>query len=210
VEEVEVKEDPKPTAEELRREREERERIQREREEQERIERERVEQERVEREKREEQERIEREKKQQAEKLDNLGKDAFGNQGVGESEGGQGITEGNGNQGDPDGTPDVNNYETGGGLGNNPDNYGLGSRKAIGSLPKPDLSGCQVTSRIIIKVDIQVDRKGKVTSASIAEASFTDQCINEMVRKAALSSRFTEDPDANFSQKGWIKYTILP
>ena len=76
VEETRVKEDPKPTAEELERERQ------------------RIEQERIEREQREEEERIERERQAQAERLNNMGKNAFGNQGVGETEGSEGITEG--------------------------------------------------------------------------------------------------------------------
>ncbi len=83
VEETRVIEKPKPTAEELERQRMEQERIR-----QERIERERrEEQERIAREAREEQERIERERQAQAERLNNMGRDAFGNQGVGETEG---------------------------------------------------------------------------------------------------------------------------
>ncbi|MEA3462656.1 MAG: hypothetical protein U9R49_12295, partial [Bacteroidota bacterium] len=96
VEEVQVKEEPKPTAEELERQRQQ----ELERQRQQELERQRIEQERIEREAREEQERIERERQAQAERLNNLGRDAFGNQGVGETEGGEGITQGSGNQGD--------------------------------------------------------------------------------------------------------------
>ncbi len=208
VEEVEVKEDPKPTAEELRREREERERIQREREEEERIERERLEKERIEREEREEQERIERERKAQAEKLNNLGKNAFGNQGVGQTEGSQGITEGSGNQGDINGSPDADRYDTGGGLGDGISFGGLGSRR--GSVPKPNLAGCEVTQRIEIKVEIQVDQDGNVTKAIVDQATFTDKCINEMVLEAAYKSKFSVDRNANYRQTGWIRYIIVP
>ena len=206
VEETPVKEEPKPTAEELERQRQ----AELERERQAELERQRLEQERIERERREEQERIERERREQAERLNNLGRDAFGRQGVGETEGSEGITEGSGNQGVIEGSPDADRYETGGGLGNNPDNYGLGSRKVIGRLPKPDLSGCQVTSRIVIKVDIQVDRDGKVIGATISDATYTDACIDEMVKQAAIKSRFTPDPNAPFRQTGWIKYIIVP
>ncbi len=209
VEEVLVKEDPKPTAEELEKEqieREKKERIEREeriaREEQERIERE-------EREAREEQERIKKEQDAKAAKLSTAGRDAF-KPGVGETEGGEGITEGDGNQGVTTGEPDADEYGTGGGLGNNDDSYGLGTRKVVGNLTEPDLSNCNVTSKIVITVSIQVDREGKVVSANIKEATFTDACIDQMVKTAALNSRFSRDPNANYRQTGWIRYTILP
>jgi len=207
VEEVKVKEEPKPTPEELQRKREEQERIQQERIEKERIEKERVEQERIEREKREEEERIEREKQAQAERINNLGKNAFGKQGVGETDGSQGVTEGTGNQGDPNGSPDAELYDTGKGLGDGI-SFGLGSRS--GNIPKPDLSGCEVTSKIEIIVDIQVDKSGKVISASIQKATFTDNCINDMVIQAAKRSQFSSDESATFRQTGWIKYIIVP
>ncbi len=208
VEEVEVKEEPKPTPEEIQREREEQERIQREREEQERIERERLEQERIERARREEEERQERERQQQAERLNNLGKDAFGNQGVGETEGSQGEAGGTGNQGDINGSPDADRYGTGGGLGDGISFGGLGSRR--GSVPKPNLAACEVTQKIEILVDIQVDRDGKVISAIVKSATYQDKCIWDTVIKAAKMSSFSTDQNANYRQTGWIRYIIVP
>lgn len=206
LEETPVKENPEPTKEELERQRQEELEQQRLAE----LERQRLEQERIERERQQaEQERIERER-QRAEQLNNMGRDAFGRQGEGETEGSEGITEGSGNQGVVNGSPNADNYDTGGGLGDNPGNYGLGSRKVIGSLPKPDLSTCSVTSRIVITMNIQVDREGKVIYATKKEGTFTDQCIDEMVKRAALRSRFTPDPNAPFRQNGWIKYIIVP
>ena len=210
VEETKVKEDPKPTPEELQRQREEKERIERERQEQQRIERERLEQERIERERREEEERIERERQQQAERLDNLGKNAFGNQGVGETDGSQGVTEGTGNQGDINGSPDADRYGTGGGLGDGISFGGLGSRRAMGSLPKPNMAGCEVTQKIEVKVEIQVDRDGKVISAIVQSATYQDNCIWTMVVEAAKKSRFSVDQNANYRQTGWIRYIIVP
>lgn len=217
VEEVEVKEDPKPTAEELERERLEQERIEKERQdqiEQERIEREareaREEQERIEREAREEQERIERERQEQAARLNNAGRDAFGNQGVGKTEGGEGITEGDGNQGDPAGDPDADRYGTGGGLGNNGGSYGLGTRTAVGRLPLPNVEGCEVTQKIEVKVEIVVDKEGNVISATVLEANFGDDCIWDMVEEAAKKSKFSVDQSASYQQTGWIRYTIVP
>jgi colicin import membrane protein len=199
VEVTKVKEDPKPTPEELQRQREEKERIERERQEQERIETERL-----------ELERIERERQLQAERLNNLGKNAFGNQGVGETDGSQGVTEGTGNQGDINGSPDADRYGTGGGLGDGISFGGLGSRRAMGSLPKPNMAGCEVTQKIEVKVEIQVDRDGKVISAIVQSATYQDNCIWTMVVEAAKQSRFSVDQNANYRQTGWIRYIIVP
>jgi len=208
VEETRVREEPKPDPRELERRRQEEERIRREREEQQRLEQERLEQERIERERREEEERVERERQKQAERLNNLGKNAFGNQGVGEATGSQGEAGGTGNQGDINGSPDADRYGTGGGLGEGISFGGLGSRR--GSVPKPDLSGCEVTQKIEITVDIQVDREGKVVVAQLGRSTYTDPCINEMVLKAAKMSSFSPDQSANYRQTGWIKYIITP
>lgn len=205
VEEVQVKEEPKPTPEEL-----ERQRIEQERKEQERREEaERLEQERIERELREEEERKERERQQQAERLNNLGQDAFGRQGVGETEGGEGITEGESNQGVPTGEPDANRYDTGGGMGNGTSFGGLGNRQDL-NLPLPNMSDCDITQKIEVKVEIQVDRDGKVISAIVQSATYQDNCIWDMVVQAAKLSRFSVDPNASFRQTGWIRYTIVP
>lgn len=206
LEETVVRETPQPTAEELERQRQQ----ELERQRQEELERQRLEQERIEREQREEQERIERERQQQAERLNNLGRNAFGRQGVGETEGSEGITEGTGNQGVTDGTPDADRYDTGGGLGDGISFGGLGSRRAQGALPKPDMSGCDVTQKIEVRVEIQVDREGNVVSAIVTNATYQDNCIWNMVVDAARRSRFSMDQNANYRQTGWIRYIIVP
>jgi outer membrane biosynthesis protein TonB len=206
VEEVQVKEEPKPTAEELERQRQQ----ELERQRQQELERQRIEQERIERERREEQERIERERQAQAERLNNLGRDAFGNQGVGETEGGEGITQGSGNQGDPNGSPDSDRYDTGGGLGDGISFGGLGSRRARGSLPKPNMAGCEVTQKITVQVEVQVDREGNVISAIVTNATYQNKCIWDMVVEAAKKSKFSVDQSANYRQTGWIRYIIVP
>jgi colicin import membrane protein len=210
VEEVKVKEEVKPTPEELKRQREERERIEKERLEKERIEKERLEQERIEREKRAEQERIERERQAQAERLQNLGRDAFGNQGAGQNQGSEGVSEGPGNQGDINGSPDSDRYDTGGGMGNGPQAGGFGSGRGSQSLPKPNVTGCEVTSKMEITVDVSVDRDGKVISATVQKATYQDKCIWDMVVEAAMKSRFEASSNAAFSEKGWIRYIIQP
>ena len=206
VEETKVIEKPKPTAEELERQRQQELDRQRQQE-QERIER-------IEREAREEQERIEREERErqqaQAERLNNLGRDAFGNQGVGETEGSEGITQGSGNQGDPNGSPDADRYDTGGGLGDGISFGGLGSRRARGSLPKPNMAGCDVTQKIEVQVEVQVDRNGNVISAIVTSSTYQNKCIWDMVVEAAKKSKFSVDQNANYRQTGWIRYIIVP
>lgn len=206
VEETRVIEKPKPTAEELERKRQET----LERERQAELEKERIEQERIERVQREEEERIARERQAQAERINNMGRDAFGNQGVGETEGSEGITEGSGNQGDPNGSPDADRYDTGGGLGDGVSFGGLGSRRARGNLPKPNMSGCDVTAKIVVTVEIQVDQNGNVLSAMVANANYQNKCIWDMVVEAAKKSKFSVDQNANTRQTGWIKYIIEP
>ena len=206
VEETKVIEKPKPTAEELERQRQE----ELERQRQVELEQQRIEQERIEREAREEQERIEQERQAQAERLNNLGRDAFGNQGVGETEGGEGITQGSGNQGDPNGSPDADRYDTGGGLGDGISFGGLGSRRARGNLPKPNMSDCDVTQKIEVQVEVKVDRNGNVVSASVINATYQNKCIWDMVVDAAKKSKFSVDQSANYQETGWIRYIIVP
>jgi hypothetical protein len=210
IEEVAVKEDPKPTAEELRREREQAERLRKQQEE-ERIRR--AEEERIRKEQEEERKRVEEERlrrQQQAERLNRMGENTFGRQGVGEQEGSEGVNPGTGtNQGTTTGTPGASNYGDGSGLGDGPA-YGLGSRKAVGTLPVPKVDDCNVTSRIVVTVEIQVNRSGGVESASVKSATFQDNCIWNVVLDAARATKFTVDQNAAFRQTGWIRYTIEP
>ena len=186
-EEVKVKEN-KPTAEELKQ-----------------IELEKIQAEELRKKKAEE----ERQRKV-AEQWTNKGKNAFGTKGVGTTTGSEGITEGSGNQGNPDGTPGANNYGDGGGLGNG-EGFGLGNRGLRGTLPKPVVAGCTVTSRVIIKIQINVDREGNVIGEpKVLESNFQDDCIYQAVLKAASTAKFTVDQQASFRQQGWIRYIIEP
>jgi hypothetical protein len=208
IEEVVIKEDPKPTAEELRREQEQAERLRKQQEE-ERIRRAEEERNRKEQEaerKRQEEERQRRE--QQAERLNRMGENTFSRQGVGEQEGSEGVNPGTGtNQGATTGTPGATNYGDGSGLGN----YSLRGRNAVGKLPEPNVRECNVDSRIVVIVEIQVDRTGKVVNAVIAPGgNYSDLCINNAVRAAALATKFTSDQNAPLKQTGTITYTIEP
>ena len=153
---------------------------------------------------REEEER----KRLQAEKLQKLGQDAFGNKGVGTEQGSEGVTQGTGNQGDVNGTPDSDNYGTGGGLGNG-NSYSLGDRKAKGQLPKPIVGACEVTSRITVKIQIDVDNLGNVVGTpKVIDATYQDDCIYEAVIKAAKLAKFSTSEQ--YRQRGWINYIIEP
>jgi len=100
---------------------------------------------------------------------------------------------------------DKPDFELGDGI-----SFGLGGRKLRDSVPQPNSDTCQVTSRIVVTVEIQVDRPGNVTSATIQNATYGDNCIWNAVLEAARRTTFTEDPNATFKQKGWIRYTIEP
>lgn len=209
VEEVVVKEDPQPTAEEIARQQAEQKRI-REAQEAERIRK--AEEERIRKEQEAERKRIEEEQRrqeEQANRINNLGRNAMGRQGVGEQDGSEGVNPGGGtNQGTNTGSPGASNYGDGSGLGNS---YGgLGSRKVVGKLSIPNVNDCNVTSRIVIRVAIQVSKSGEVTKAEIQKSTFSDLCINRQVLNAAKNTKFTADSDASFIQTGWIEYTIEP
>jgi len=192
VEKTVVTEQKKPSAEELERQR----------------------QAEIERKAKEEADRIKREeelrKQQEAERISNMGKNAFGNKGTGTGESSsQGISGGTGNQGSINGSNNSDNYGTGGGLGNGI-SYGLGGRGVSGNVPVPNVKSCEVTQRIEVKVEIQVDQQGNVVSASVLNATYADNCIWNAVIEVAKKTKFTTDPNAAFRQTGWIKYIIEP
>ncbi len=47
-------------------------------------------------------------------------------------------------------------------------------------------------------------------NASVASATYSNDCIYKMVVEAAKQSKFSVDQAANFKQTGWIKYIIVP
>lgn len=210
VEEVVVKEDPQPSAEEIAAQKAEAERIRKEQE-AERIRR--AEEERIRQEKLAEQRRIEEERRkqeEQANRINNLGRNTFGRQGTGEQQGSEGVNPGTGtNQGTTTGSPGATNYGDGSGLGDGI-SYGLGGRGVVGSVPKPNVANCEVNSRIEVRVNIKVDQKGNVVEATRGGGTFDDNCIWTTVLEAARRTKFTGDQNASFRQTGWIRYTIEP
>jgi colicin import membrane protein len=152
----------------------------------------------------------EQRKLKQQQEIENRAKSAFGNAGTGTAQGSEGISSGTGNQGSLGGTPGAPNYSDGGGLGGG-NSYGLGDRKIRASLPLPLLSGCMVTSRIVIRVQITVDQDGNVTGTPrILESTYQDECIYKAVIEAAAKAKFNADTGAAFRQQGWIRYIIEP
>lgn len=87
---------------------------------------------------------------------------------------------------------------------------GLDSRMVNGDLPKPKIAGCHVDRENTVTVEILVDREGNVVAASITDATYQDRCIWNSVKQAAFETRFSEDPDASFTEKGLITYKIVP
>lgn len=194
VEITKVKEKPQPTAEELQKQKEAEIRRQQE------IEAERKRQEELE---------AERKRQEKIKEINNRGQNAFARQGTNEESNSQGVAGGEGNQGDPAGSPNADRYGVGGGLGEGI-SYGLGTRKVAGNLIKPLVDNCQVTMRIIVTVEIQVDREGAVVGAIVKDATVQDGCIWDAVVAAARRTRFTGDPNASIKQTGWIRYIIEP
>ena len=117
----------------------------------------------------------------------------------------QGITGQPGDQGKPDGDPNVYKYDGQGGQGNGI-GFDLGGRGAK-YLHKPTYSS-QEQGRI--KVEIRVNRNGKVVSASITKGTnIADTRLQNQAIAAALKSTFQPDPNAPEIQKGTITYNFI-
>ena len=115
----------------------------------------------------------------------------------------QGNTYGPGNQGTPTGSPDATNYGLGGGSGNTLNAY-LEGRNPL-SLPVPTLDTPKEGK---VVVQIKVDREGNVVDAvpGIKGSTTLDNYLLGVAKKAALSSKFDSNPNAQFYQTGTITY----
>lgn len=117
----------------------------------------------------------------------------------------EGITGQPGDQGKPNGDPNSRNYEGQGGAGNGI-GFDLGGRGAK-YLHKPSYSS-EEQGRI--KVEIKVNKLGKVVSASITKGTnITDQKLQKQALNAALKSTFEPDSKAPEVQKGTITYNFI-
>ena len=122
-----------------------------------------------------------------------------------QSGGSEGITGQPGDQGNPNGLAGVHQYDGNGGRGNGVSAY-LGNRRTryLPSPPKVD------TEQEIIKVEIRVDRSGRVVSQRIADGyrSTTSRANQELALQLASRTTFEPDDNAPEEQIGSITYTF--
>jgi outer membrane biosynthesis protein TonB len=143
----------------------------------------------------------------------------------------EGDKGGTGDQGDPDGSPDVkyhgkrtgsgtgdgngNGTGTGDGDGNSPGigkgngkpNWDLTGRKNL-RLPVPNT---KFTEEGKVVVQIKVNQSGNVISAKagVKGSTTSDPTLLDIAKKAALTAKFNENPDAPEEQVGTIVYNFI-
>lgn len=122
----------------------------------------------------------------------------------GKIKGGEGNDNTAGDKGDPNGDPSAKSYYgTGKGLDGD-GNYLLGGRKALNK--EKFVQDCNEAGTVV--VSIEVDRYGKVTSATAGVRGTTNnsKCLLEPAKRAALATRFNSDDKAPAKQIGKIIY----
>jgi len=158
---------------------------------------------------------------QKINQINSRAKNVFGVSGKGTDPNskGQGTGYRPGNQGSPDGVAgggdgSGNGLGSGNGNGNGNGNgkgtgisYNLSGRK-VRSLPKPPYPG---NEEGIVVVEITVDKSGVVTSAKpgVKGSTSLNAGLMEAAKKAALSTKFNENPDAPAFQSGIITYHFV-
>ena len=122
----------------------------------------------------------------------------------GVDQGGEGDDKTGGDKGDPNGDPNAKSYY-GKGKGLDGDgNYLLGGRKALNK--NKFIQDCNEAG--IVVVSIEVDRNGKVISATPGVRGTTNnsKCLLEPAKRAALETKFNKDDKAPSKQIGKIIY----
>lgn len=122
----------------------------------------------------------------------------------GTAKGGEGNDNTPGDKGDPNGDPNAKSYYgTGKGLDGD-GNYLLGGRKALNK--EKFVQDCNEAG--IVVVSIEVDRNGKVTTATAGVRGTTNnsKCLLDPAKRAALATRFNSDEKAPAKQIGKIIY----
>lgn len=122
----------------------------------------------------------------------------------GKADGSEGDDDKAGDKGDPNGDPNAKSYY-GNGVGLDGDgNYMLGGRKAVNKAKEKQ--NCNEAG--IVVVSIEVDRTGKVISATPGVRGTTNnsKCLLDPARKAALATKFNSDSKAPGKQIGKIIY----
>jgi periplasmic protein TonB len=143
---------------------------------------------------------------------------------------GEGENGGKGDQGDPEGSPDVKYHgkKTGTGTGNgngsgtgsgdgdgngpgigpgNKKNWDLAGRKNL-RLPVPST---KFTEEGIVVVQIKVNQSGTVifAKAGVKGTTATDPTLLDIAKKAAMTAKFNENPEAPEEQTGTIVYNFI-
>jgi colicin import membrane protein len=120
-----------------------------------------------------------------------------------EYSGSEGVSQGTGNQGSPAGSEDATNRSLGSSAGNGV-SADLSGRNPV-YLPTPEFD---IQKEGIVKVEIQVDRSGKVVSAvpGVKGSTTLDSYLLDVAKRAALSSRFDNKQEAQYLQSGTITY----
>lgn len=92
--------------------------------------------------------------------------------------------------------------------GSNGINFNLAGRSLCSTPPTPEYNS---ESEGKVVVEIRVDRKGNVVSASPGKAgtSTNDPILREAAKNAALKTKFNSDPNAAEIQVGTITYTFI-
>ena len=122
----------------------------------------------------------------------------------GTAKGGEGDDNKPGDKGSPDGDPNASSYYgTGKGLDGD-GNYMLGGRKALNK--EKFVQECNEAG--IVVVSIEVDRNGKVISATPGVRGTTNnaRCLTDPARRAAMATKFNSDDKAPAKQIGKIIY----
>lgn len=150
--------------------------------------------------KREAEERKRAEEEAKRKKLDNLIGGVKNSKG--EDDGGEGNDNTPGNKGQLDGNPYAPSYFGGSGPGKGGVGFGLGGRgKPSKKIFKQD---CNEYGLVIVR--IEVDRNGKVTSATPGAkgSTNTDPCLLAPAKKIALSHKWPPDANAPTTQVGFV------
>lgn len=118
----------------------------------------------------------------------------------------QGIAGGAGDQGKPHGFDDSDKYDGQGGMGNGI-SFSLGGRGSK-YLDKPSAN---FKEQGTVKVDIWVDRNGKVIKAAVNRkgTNVIDPTMHQTAIDAAMNSTFAEDLSALELQRGSITYNFI-
>jgi outer membrane biosynthesis protein TonB len=147
--------------------------------------------------KRQEEQRLREEQKKRMEEL-------FAKAKAGEGKGGgEGDTKPGGNQGSLDGQPNVPHGGKGGsGSGVS---FDLGGRKMVAAPQVIDYS--QKEGRVVLR--IEVDRYGKVLSATSTRGTTAELELVNVAIAAAIGTKFSPDPDGNVRQFGTMTFVFV-